>query len=146
MNLSPTAMLVISLVTMVVLWFLTIIWVGILKRPKPSELTLKWAVFIISALLAVVFNPVTLPALPVWGGDPATFVNALLIYTTALLAIALTIMKVAQFIFDQIWQKVMAWLDTGVVAKLFKVSDLTAWLGFLRPLSAPKLPPPPPNP
>lgn len=142
MELSPTAMLVISIVTMVGLWLLTVVWTGLLKKPKPSETFLKWSVFVISAVLAVIFNPVTLPALPVWAGEPATFTTAVITYATALLAIALTIMKVAQFIFDQIWQKVMAWLDTGVIAKLLGIKDLTTWLGLLRPVSSP----PPPNP
>lgn len=97
MTLLPEQIALIATITMVAAWLITFLWVGILKKPKPSEPVLKVIVFGGSVVLAYVWTPFTLP-------DPNVDLWA---FVTALMVLSTAIFKLAQFIYDIIWQRLM---------------------------------------
>lgn len=97
MTLIPEQIALIATIAMIIVWAITFLWMGILKKPKPSEPVLKVIVFGGSVILAYVWTPFTLP-------DPNVDIWA---FVTALLVLSTAIFKLAQIIYDVIWQRLM---------------------------------------
>ena len=142
-NLSLEQLGFLGAVATAAVWFLTIVWVGIFKQPKPKTMVLKAIVFVGSVVLAFVWTPLTLPTFPIFGGDPAIYAMAILEWAGFLLAAALAIMKLAQLVFDFLWAPLMGFLDKKILAPIAaKAADkptalyLKGFAGFLRPRRA----------
>ena len=140
-NLSLEQLALLGTIATAAVWVLTVGWVGILKRPKPTTNVLKAIVFVGSVVLAFVWTPLTLPTFPIFGGDPAIYAMAILEWAGFLLAAAVAIMKLAQLAFDVLWAPLMGWLDAKVTvpiaAKAAGKSPAAykmGFMGFLRPL------------
>ena len=97
MQLDPIQIGLATTVATVGVWFLTFVWMGVLKKPKPSENVLKGGVFVTSTVLAYAWMPVQLPVI---GDGLFEFVSALLVSATA-------IFKLAQLAYDFIWQRIV---------------------------------------
>jgi hypothetical protein len=103
-------------VATVVVWFLTVVYVGILKLPKPSANVLKTVVFAGSTVLAYFWSAVVLPAFPAFGGDLFVFAFGLLDWAVQLLTVAVLVFKTAQLIYDFLWSRLLTWLQEKVFA------------------------------
>lgn len=96
--------LVLSLVAMAILQFLKIVWVGLLKRPKPSTGVMRWALAVIGIGFGVLWGGVKLPPLD----DPMTFL-------TALVTLAGTVVIYAGLVYDYLVERILGWLDTAAL-------------------------------
>ena len=117
------AAFVIFLATAIV-QIINIVWVGLLKKPKPSIGSIRWVLFGTALVLAYFWNPVQLPALD----DPMAF-------GVALIAIALEIFVFAQILYDKLLELVLGGLDRLVLTPIVKTigGDKEATVSFLRP-------------
>ena len=104
MTLFPEQIALIATIAMLIVWAITFLWMGILKKPKPSEPVLKVIVFGGSVILAYVWTPLTLP-------DPSVDLWA---FVTALMVVSTAIFKLAQLIYDIIWQRLMEGLSDSL--------------------------------
>ena len=139
-NLSLEQLALLGTVGTAAIWALTVIYVGVFKQQKPKAATMKAIVFVGSVVLAFFWTPLTLPTFPIFAGEPVTFAMAILEWAGFLLAAAITIMKLAQLIFDHLWQPIMGWLDAKIVAPAAAKAAgkpvalyLKSFAGFLRP-------------
>ncbi len=104
MELAPEQLLIASGVAMGIIWVATIIWMKLLKKPKPSREVMKVIAFVAATALAYLWTPIKLP-------DPN---EDLFVFVTALLVSALSVFKVAQLIYDQIWRRITDRLGSSV--------------------------------
>ena len=120
---SEQATLVVFLATAIV-QLINIVWVGLLKKPKPSIGSIRWVLFGTAIVLAYFWNPVQLPALD----DPMAF-------GVALIAVALEIFVFAQIVYDKLLELVLGGLDKFVLTPIVKTisGDKEATVSFLRP-------------
>jgi len=139
-NLSLEQLALVGTIATAGVWFLTVVYVGLLKQPKPKADILKAITFVGSVVLAFIWTPLVLPTFPVFAGEPGAFALAILEWAGFLLAAAIAIMKLAQLIFDVIWQPLMTWLDTKIVAPMAAKAAgkpvalyVKTFAGFLRP-------------
>lgn len=135
MELSLEQVALISGIVTVGISILSIIWVGLLRRPKPPKSVLQGIVFIGSVFGAFLWSGVVLPVFPVFDGEPAVFALAILQWTGLVLAAATLIFKVAQTIYDLAWSPILEWLDEKVVESIYvRMGGVAAaFAGFLRP-------------
>jgi hypothetical protein len=121
MNLTLDQVAIVSGIVTAAIWLLTVVWVGLLKKPKPEVNVLKVFVFGGSTVLAFFWAPFELPPLstiPPIADGLFVFVFGLIDYAMELLAVAVLIFKFAQLIYDLAWQKFMVWLDEKVISKI----------------------------
>ncbi len=104
MEISPEQIFVASAIGTAIVWLVTIIWMGLLKQPKPSEGVMKGIVFVTSTGLAYFWTPIILP-------DPSVNLFA---FVTTLLVSAISVFKVAQIIYDYVWRPVTDWIGTKI--------------------------------
>ena len=100
-------LLILSVFSMLFVWAIKLVWIGLLKQAKPSDPVMKSLIFAVSFVFAYVWTPVALPALPVFAGDLFGFGYALVQFVAALLAVSVIVMKAAQVIYDILWQKIL---------------------------------------
>jgi branched-subunit amino acid transport protein len=104
-------MTVTVLVAALVVQALKFLWIGVGKRPKPSEGALRAVAFVVSAILAFLWrSPIALPA-P--ASDPVAF-------AIALVEAAAVILIFAHLVYDVLLDKILTGLDTLTLARLFK--------------------------
>ena len=96
MELQPEQILIASGIGMAIIWILTVGWMGLLRRPKPSEGVMKTIAFVASTVLAYLWSPITLP-------DPAV---GLYEFVSALLVSALVVFKLSQAVYDHVWRRI----------------------------------------
>ncbi len=94
MQLQPEQILIAAALGTGIVWFITVIVMGVLKQQKPSEDVLKTIAFIASTGLAYWWIPIDLPAIS----------DGIFLFVTALLVSATAIFKLAQEIYDHLWQ------------------------------------------
>lgn len=117
------AALIVFLATAIV-QIINIVWVGLLKRPKPSIGSIRWVLFGTSLVLVYYWSPIQLPTTE----DPMAF-------AVVLIGIALEIFVFAQIVYDKLLELVLGGLDrlvlTPIVATI--TGDKEATVSFLRP-------------
>lgn len=135
MELSLEQVALISGIVTVGISILSIIWVGLLRRPKPPKKIMQGIVFVGSVFGAFLWSGVVLPAFPIFDGEPALFALAILQWTGLVLAAATLIFKTAQTIYDLAWSPILEWLDEKVVGPIYvRLGGVAAaFVGFLRP-------------
>jgi len=99
-------LILITLLTMVLWYLLVLIYVVVLKQPKPSLPSMKAGAFIVSIIVGWY---VARPVLPAPSED-------LFSYGAALLAYVALVFKTAQFVYDLVWSKLMEVADKGLGA------------------------------
>lgn len=104
MELSPEQIFIASAIGTAIVWLFTVIWMGLLSQPKPSENVMKGITFVSSTGLAYFWTPIELP-------DPSVDLFA---FVTALLVSAISVFKVAQIIYDYVWRPVTDWIGTKI--------------------------------
>ena len=109
MELTAQMIALLMAVATVGVWFLTVVYTGLFKLPKPSINVMKTIVFVVSLGLAFFWAGVQLP---VFDGDVSIFIGSLLAITTL-------VFKGAQAIYDILWQPITEWLATQVTALSF---------------------------
>ncbi len=102
MQLQPEQILIAAGLGTALVWFLTVVYMGVLKQEKPPENVMKLIAFGGSTLLAFLWTPIELP-------DPSAGIYP---FVTALLVSAITIFKLSQLVYDKVWQPF-----TNLVAK-----------------------------
>jgi hypothetical protein len=90
-----------SMLVLVIIQAGKIIWVGALKRPKPTLYQMRFVVFVLSFPIGFIFARAELP---VWDGDPMAFANAILAYGTVILI-------QAGLVYDFALKGVAGWID-----------------------------------
>lgn len=104
----------ISLVAMVIVWL-----VGFFARQygyKTNKVTLTGLLFIVSIALTLLFQPVTLPAFPVWGGEVSVYIAAVLAWAGAVLEIGGMVFAWATANYNLLLDKVLKKLEPDQVA------------------------------
>jgi len=103
-EISPELMFVIGLVASVIVWLVKLAS----KRGKaiPSG-WLTAGVYIVAAVLAFAFSPVSLPSFPTWGGDLAEFVPALVAWAGELLVPLSAFVGFATLVYNALLKKVL---------------------------------------
>lgn len=109
MELTAQMIALLMAVGTVGVWFLTVVYTGLFKLPKPSVNVMKIIVFVVSLGLAFFWAGVQLP---VFDGDVSVFIGALL-------AIATLVFKGSQLIYDILWKPIMEWLAVQTTALAF---------------------------
>jgi predicted permease len=104
MELQPEQILIASALGTGLVWLGSVVWMKLLKRPKPSENVMKGVVFVASTGLAFYWSPISLPDISA-GIYP---------FVSALLVSALAVFKVSQAIYDYAWKPVTDWLGSSV--------------------------------
>jgi len=104
--LSPEQIVII--VTALIIQGFKIIWIGLLKKPKPSKGTTRLIVFIVAVPLAYFVGDFGIPPL---GEDPMQF-------AVTLIAAAGEVLLFAHVLYEAILKGVLEWLDKTVWAKI----------------------------
>jgi len=94
---------IIVIVTALIIQALKIIWVGVLKKPKPSKGKTRLLVFIVSIPVALIGGGF---AAPVAGENPMQ-------YAIALVAMAGEVLLYGHVLYEAILKGVLEWLDKG---------------------------------
>ena len=129
MELSVVQLGLLTLIAVVLVQLVKIGWMGILRRPKPSERSLKVLVFVISVpfgyFWAAPMLP-ALPALPALTGEPFEIVAVVLVFAGAiiaflggLIAAASAVFVTARLVYEKLVEDVLKSLDDGVLNKTF---------------------------
>jgi len=110
-DISPELMFVIGLVASAIVWLVK------LASQRGETIPSGWltaGVYVVSAVLAFLFAPVSLPSFPCWSGDLATFVPAVLTWIGNLLVPLSAFVGFATLIYNAILKKVL----DGIADKL----------------------------
>lgn len=99
----------ISLAAMIAVWLLGLAFKR--KGWKVGKLHLTIALFVVSVGLAILFQPVVLPALPAWEGDVVLFVSAILVWLGAFIDLGGQIVLWATGIYNILLAKVLEKLE-----------------------------------
>ena len=67
--------------------------------------------FAVASVLAVIFQPVSLPPFPAYAGDPVTFSQAMITYISAMVSVAGAVTGFATLIYNTLVAKVLDRLD-----------------------------------
>ena len=110
-EISPELMFVIGLVASVIVWLVKLAS----KRGKaiPSG-WLTAGVYVVSAILAFLFSPVSLPQFPAWSGDLSKFVSELVVWVGELLVPLSAFVGFATLVYNALLKKVL----DGIADKL----------------------------
>ncbi len=101
MELTGQQLLLIASLVTVVLWFLTVVYMGLLKKPKPSEEVLKTGTVVGGFVLSMLFVPFDFGAfIDGFVADPIGTITLLFVWLVAVAALA-------RIIYDVIWQRLM---------------------------------------
>lgn len=129
MELSVAQLGLLTLITVGLVQLIKIGWMGILRRPKPSERSLKVLVFVISVPFGYFWAaPIlpALPALPALTGEPFEIVAAVLAFAGAIIAFlgglsaaAGAVFVTARLVYETLVEDVLKSLDDGVLNKTF---------------------------
>lgn len=106
--LSDEQVLQLSLVTLFLVQLLKIVYVGLLKRPKPGKGTMRLVVFVLSVPIGYFYSEVDTP---VYGGDPLAFAQELIFLASGVLIWS-------GLAYDYILDGVFGWLDQPLVKRL----------------------------
>ncbi len=96
-----------SVLTLVIVQGLKVIYVGLLKRPKPSKGVMRLIVFALSIPIGVIFSDLVLP---VFSGDPLAFANEIF-------AIGATVLIFAGLVYDFVLDGVLEFVDAKVLRR-----------------------------
>ena len=129
MELSVVQLGLLTLIAVVLVQLVKIGWMGILRRPKPSERSMKVLVFVISVpfgyFWAAPMLP-ALPALPALTGEPFEIVAAILVFAGAIIAFlgglsaaASAVFVTARLVYETLVEDVLKSLDDAVLNKTF---------------------------
>lgn len=105
--LTGEQIITLSLVVWAVIQILSIIWCGLLKKPKPEKGIMRVIVFVIALPFAYFWSGV---AIPVPGDNPVVF-------AVALVTAAGEILIFSGLIYDYILKGVFEWIDTTVLRR-----------------------------
>ena len=113
MELTGEQLILISSILTIVLWFITAVYMGLLKKPKPSEEVLKAGSIIGGFIFSLFFVPFDFGAF-IDGllADPIGTITILFVWLVA-------VSKLAQIIYDVIWQRLTDGLGKRVAALSF---------------------------
>lgn len=108
MELTGQQLLLISSVLTVVLWFVTVVYMGLLKKPKPAEEVLKAGTIIGGFVFSVIFVPFDFGAfIDGFVADPIATLTTLFVWLVA-------VATLAQVIYVVIWQRLTDGLGKNV--------------------------------
>ena len=96
-----------SLITLAIVQGFKIIYVGLLKKPKPSKERMRLFVFLVSVPLGLVFSGLRLPA----ASDPMAFAQALI-------ATAGQVLIFSGLAYEYMLDGVFSWLDKPITKRL----------------------------
>jgi hypothetical protein len=94
---------------------LKVVYVGVLKRPKPSKGSIRLIVFVLSVPIGLVFSGLKLP--PV-AEDPIAFAQALI-------ATAAAVLIQSGLVYDYILDGIFSFLDARVLGRMGKTPLLS---------------------
>ena len=94
---------IIVIVTAVIIQVIKIVWVNLLKKPKPSKAVMRLLVFVVSIPIGLVIGGFVAPEL---GENPMQ-------YAIALVAAAGEVLLYAHVFYKGILAGVLEWLDKG---------------------------------
>ena len=94
---------IIVIVTALIIQTIKIIWVGLLKKPKPTTGHTRLLVFVVSIPVAFAFGGFGLPEV---GENPMQL-------AIALVAVAGEVLMFAHILYEAILKGVLEWLDKG---------------------------------
>lgn len=96
---------VITWTAVIFVWALNMLfkWRGIQLGRRALTLIL----FVLAIGLALLFTPITLPILPVFSGDPAVYVSALIAFVSALVEIGGVIVAAATVLYNTLLKDVL---------------------------------------
>lgn len=109
MELAPDQILIVTGIATLSFWAVTVLWMQLLKQPKPSKDVLQGGVFAISTALAYFWTPFQLPPI----GD------GIYEFVTALMATAVLVFKLSQLVYDIVWQRFVGFVASRVPALSF---------------------------
>jgi len=93
-----------GIIATLIVQFLAIVWVGLLKQPKPSKGIMRWIVAGVAIIWGYFYADVTLPSFD----DPMLFIIALVEGLGAIVVIA-------HNAYEVILKPIMEWLDAKVL-------------------------------
>lgn len=96
---------VISFAAILIVWLLGLALQRFGYRPGKAGLTI--IVFLVALGLALLFQPVIMPARPTWTGDAATFAPALILFVSAFLQIASGVVAYATGVYNILLAQVL---------------------------------------
>ncbi len=105
-QLTGEQIVTLSLITLVIVQGLKIIWVGLLKKPKPGKGPMRVIVFVLSVPIGLLFSGLTLPAL----SDPMAFAQELI-------ATAALVLVYSGLVYDYMLDGVLSFLDQPLVGR-----------------------------
>ncbi len=109
MDLSADQIAFLATVGTVAVWFLSVVYTGLFKLPKPPENVMKGIVFVGSVILAYFWAGVQLP---VFDGDIFEFIGVLFAASSGIFALA-------KLIYDILWKRIVEWLAKQSAALAF---------------------------
>lgn len=98
---------IVIIVTALIVQGIKIIWIGILKKPKPSKGTTRWIVFIVAVPLAYFVGDFGVPP---FGEDP-------MLFAVTLIASAGEVLLFAHVLYEAILKGVLEWLDSKILKR-----------------------------
>ena len=108
MELTGEQLLLISSVVTIALWLIVVLYMGLLKKEKPSDEILKGGTFVGAFLFSMIFVPFDFQAfIDGFIADPIATITLLFVWLVA-------VAKLAQIIYDLIWQHLMDGLGKRV--------------------------------
>jgi len=110
-DISPELMFVIGFVASVIVWLVKL--AGQRGKTIPSG-WLTAGVYVVSAILAFLFSPVSLPPFPGWSGDLATFIPAIIAWIGNLLVPLSAFVGFATLVYNALLKKIL----DGIADKL----------------------------
>jgi len=113
-DMSPELMFVIGLVASVIVWLVK--FASRRGKTIPSG-WLTVGVYAISAILAFAFSPVSLPPLPGWSGDLATFIPAVIAWIGNLLVPLSAFVGFATLVYNALLKRVLDGIAYKLTAK-----------------------------
>ena len=106
---------VLTLAAMVIVWGIQ--FAGNKWNWHPGKTWLTVILLGVSVLFSILFQPVTLPALPIYSGDVIAFVGAILIYAGGLLALGSKVFALATGLYNILLAKVTEDLSAALLNK-----------------------------
>lgn len=103
-TLTPEQVMLLGLVTAGIIQSAKIVWMGLFKKPKPTEGQIRWIVFVVSIAISYFWSDVALPPIT----DPMAFAVDLIIIT-------LNVFVFAHLIYATILKGVLEWIDGKIL-------------------------------
>jgi len=113
-DISPELMFVIGLVASVIVWLVK------LASRRGKTIPSGWltaGVYVVSAVLAFLFSPVSLPPFPGWSGDLSAFVPAVIAWIGNLLVPLSAFVGFATLVYNVLLKKILDGIADKLAAK-----------------------------